>query len=492
MTRHATHPGKTGVVVMDDETLLSAFLDRGDAGAYSELIRRHQIRIFRLVLSMVGTPGEAETACEEVFVRAAQRIDPAAPPANFGAWLVHLAQQLVAERESPREESPAPSARHHPRSALRHAVLDIMDGLPADERTVLVLAELQHESPEDIATSLGLTRGEVEAKLVSARRRFQHAFEERRVAGAQTPAPTSEAPPADADADDGPKLTQQLAPGDTLAGRFRIDAVLDEGGMALIYKATDLEHDRTVAVKALLPETAASHPLRERLRREAKALQRVQHPHVVELVSSGTDGDGSVYLVMEFVDGPTLSDTLEEGGMSRRKALETFDQILDGLQALHAARVIHRDLKPENVKLARKGPKRSAKILDLGIARLLDEPPQATKLTGTGLAIGTPAYMPPEQAMGKDVEAPGDVYAAAIVLFEMLTGKLPFHSNDLATLLLMQVSTPPPLPSEVDPDGEYSEQLEDLLMSGLAKDPTDRPLSAQAFRDAIRQCPEWG
>lgn len=492
MSRHPTHPGKTGVVVMNDETLLRAFIERGDAGAYSELIRRHQIRIFRLVLSMIGTPGEAENACEEVFVRAAQRIDPAAPPDNFGAWLVHLAQQLVAERETPRATVPTPSARHHPRSALRHAVLDIMDGLPADERTVLVLAELQHESPDDIATSLGITRADVEAKLVSARRRFQYAFDERRNASAGAPEPHPAPPTPSPSPDDGPRLTQQLAAGDKLANRFRIDAVLDEGGMALIYEATDLEFDRKVAVKALLPETAASHPLRERLRREAKALQRVEHPNVVALVATGTDGDGSVYLVMELVDGPTLSASLEEGGLSRRKALALFDEILAGLHALHTAQVIHRDLKPENVKLARKGPKRTAKILDLGIARLLDEPPETTKLTGTGLAIGTPAYMPPEQAMGKEVEAPGDVYAAAIVLFEMLTGKLPFHSNDLATLLLMQVSTPPPLPSEVDPDGEYSEQLEDLLMSGLAKDPTDRPLSAAAFREAIRQCPEWG
>jgi RNA polymerase sigma factor (sigma-70 family) len=472
---------------MDDAQLLTAFVDLGDAGAYSELIRRHQIRIFRLLLSMLGSPGDAEAACEEVFVRAAQRIDPQAPPGNFAAWLVQLAQRIVEERSEPRARIEPPSPRAQPRSALRHAVLDIMDGLPAEERTVLVLVELQHDTPDAIAAALGMTRGEVEAKLVSARARFQAAFDERCAAAEATEPPSPAAPSPDP----GPRLASQLAAGDTLAGRFRIESLLDEGGMAVVYRATDLETERPVAIKALLPETAGSHPLRARLRREADALARVSHPHVVELVTTGTDPDGSVYLVMEFVDGPTLSSELDRGPMSMRRALAVFDQVLDGLGALHDAAVIHRDLKPENIKLKTTAPGFTTKILDLGIARLTDETLAVTKLTSTGLAIGTPAYMPPEQAMGRDVDPPGDLYAATILLFEMITGKLPFHSNDLSTLLLMQVSTPPPLPSEVDPEREYSEQLEDLLLQGLAKDPEDRPATAAAYREAIRTCPEW-
>jgi serine/threonine-protein kinase len=367
-------------------------------------------------------------------------------------------------------------------------VLDIMDGLPAQERTVLVLAELQHDPPEAIAAALGLTRAEVEAKLVSARARFQHAFEERRAATAAgadaAPAPTSAV-------DDGVRLTARLAAGDVLAGRYRIDDVLGEGGMAIIYRATAIEGGETVAIKALHPETAASPPLRARLEREAEALAMVEHPHIVRLLESGTDPDGAVYLVMEFVPGKTLSQELERGALAMGRALGLFDQLLDALGALHEVSVVHRDLKPENVKVQRDGARWTAKLLDLGIARIAGRIEPTSKLTATGIAIGTPAYMPPEQAMGKEVSAPGDLYAATILLFEMITGQQPFFSHDMTTLLLMQVSSPPPLPSEVDGEREFSAALEQVVLTGLAKDPSDRPQTAADFRAALRQCPEW-
>lgn len=238
-----------------------------------------------------------------------------------------------------------------------------------------------------------------------------------------------------------------------LEGRYRIVAPLGEGGMGVVYRAEHLKLGRAVAVKVLLPEYGSRPELRARFEREAKVLASVSHPHLVSLLDFGVDGE-TAYLVMELLEGETLKDRLARGPLGTGAALRLARQVLAGLAHLHAVGMVHRDLKPANVflqRLAREGGGEDhVRILDFGLAKFLtgDARRDGPALTATGAVFGTAAYMAPEQAAGGEVGPRADVYAAGVLLFELLAGRRPFV-GERHEVVRQHLLTPPPRVAEV-------------------------------------------
>ncbi|MFE2165844.1 protein kinase [Streptomyces sp. NPDC059447] len=276
-----------------------------------------------------------------------------------------------------------------------------------------------------------------------------------------------------------------FAQGVALAGgRYRIDGLLGEGGMAQVYKAYDAKLARAVAIKTMLPGLAAEQGLPERFRREARAMAGLAHPNVVTVHDTGEeplpDGPPVPYFVMELVTGPSLADRLRTGGaLPVPAAMDVADQVLNALGASHEQDLVHRDIKPSNVLLAGGGV---AKVADFGIVRAITGP--GTVLTGTGMMVGTAHYMSPEQARGLPLDGRSDLYAVGVLLFEMLTGRLPFGGADVFAIALRHVSEPPPTLASYGLPGLPG--LEALLARALAKRPEDRYPDAATMRTALR------
>ncbi|MDQ3469192.1 MAG: serine/threonine protein kinase, partial [Actinomycetota bacterium] len=216
---------------------------------------------------------------------------------------------------------------------------------------------------------------------------------------------------------------------DTLAGRYALGEPLGTGGMARVVAARDLRLDRPVAVKLLAADVV--DPLgRERFVREARSSAGFSHPNAVAVYDAG-DADGSLFLVMELVDGPSLATALADGPLPLGRAVSVADDVLAALGAAHAAGIVHRDVKPGNILLGRDG---RAKLADFGIAKRLDD--LSGDLTLTGQFVGTPRYLAPEQVVGEPVTAATDLYAVGVVLFEMVSGRPPFDAGTpLATAI---------------------------------------------------------
>ena len=218
--------------------------------------------------------------------------------------------------------------------------------------------------------------------------------------------------------------------GKLLDGKYRLDAYLSQGGMGAVYKATHVMLDKTVVVKLIKPELVTSAEIVRRFQREARAASNLNHPNIVSVYDLGQTDDGTLYIAMEFIDGPSLKDVIRKTGpmpVARIKAI--LLQVATALGEAHNHNIIHRDLKPHNVMLS-KGPGgvEVAKLLDFGIAKTFED--GSTQLTQTGFAIGTPQYMAPEQAAGKDVTPQSDLYSLGVILYEMLTGEVPFDAPD--------------------------------------------------------------
>lgn len=270
--------------------------------------------------------------------------------------------------------------------------------------------------------------------------------------------------------------------GEELSRRYRIDSELGRGGMGVVYRAHDLLLDRDVAVKLLSPNRPSGMQAsgRERLLREARAAARLNHPHIVAIydviVADGVapgDGEGSTFIVMELVEGPSLQNRRPSG---LDETLAVAGQICSALKHAHSHAIIHRDLKPENVLWA--GP--VVKLSDFGLARSL-----AARISVEGALAGSVFYMPPEQAMGKEVDGRADLYSLGVILYELAAGRLPFNADDPVAVISQHLYAPVVPPGTFKPD--LPPPLEDLILRLLAKDPQGRPASAVEVLETLEQ-----
>ena len=266
-----------------------------------------------------------------------------------------------------------------------------------------------------------------------------------------------------------------------LVERYRLDRSLGNGGMGEVFEATDLTLHRSVAVKLMSPSLVQDEPARARFLREARALAQVNSPNVVAVYDAGEDAERP-YLVMEFVEGTTLErELVGSGRIEPARAVAVATDIASGLAAAHERGIVHRDVKPSNVFLT---PTDVAKIGDFGIARL--ERPDAT-LTLTGQTFGSPPYMAPEQATGGKVDARADLYSLGCVLFQMLVGRRPFSGDDAVSLVYQHVHSTPPRVDSLVP--AIPAELGALVAGLMAKDPGDRPASAEEVQRALGSVP---
>ena len=265
--------------------------------------------------------------------------------------------------------------------------------------------------------------------------------------------------------------------GQLLDGRYRVEAHLAHGGMATVYLGTDTRLDRTVALKIMHAELANDEEFVRRFVAEARSIARLSHPNVVTVYDQGADGR-ILYLAMEYVPGRTLRDLLSERSVLRpREALDILEGVLAGLAAAHAAGIAHRDVKPENVLL---GDNHAIKVADFGLARLLSD---ATH-TKSGILIGTPAYLAPEQVAGGRTDFRTDVYATGIMLFELLTGRQPYTGDSPLTVAYRHVNEVVPPPSSLVPG--LPPALDSLVALATSRDPELRPADAGQFLSAVK------
>ncbi len=289
---------------------------------------------------------------------------------------------------------------------------------------------------------------------------------------------------------DGPPLLPQPRAepellGTVLSDRYRVDEVIGDGGMGRVYGGTHVTLRKSVAIKVLKHELSSDPTLVERFLREARSASMIGHENVVDIVDFGQVPGGSVFFVMERLVGQDLGALLD--AQVRLPWLRTRNiaiQVARALHAAHAVGVVHRDMKPGNVFLiARRGDNDYVKVLDFGIAKVDD--PDGNVLTRAGSVFGTAAYMAPEQASGKAVDGRTDIYALGCVMFEMLTGRLPFPGTNFVKILSQHLKDPPPRPRDVEPQADVSPEVEALLLRALAKRPEDRFADMAAFARAI-------
>jgi len=271
-----------------------------------------------------------------------------------------------------------------------------------------------------------------------------------------------------------------LQPGQIFAGRYEIQRTLGTGGMGVVYRARDRELGEDVAIKMMHPELLeADATAVERLKAETRLARRISHRNVVRTHDFGETG-GACYVTMEFVEGLTVRQLLETRGrlgMSATLAIGT--QLADALDVAHRQGVVHRDIKPQNLLLDADGV---LKVMDFGIARLVEH---TTVLTQAGMVVGTPAYMSPEQLLGEDVDGRSDLYSAGVVLYECLTGRLPFDAPSPITLIAKLLHDDAEPPARTNPD--VPAPLSDLVLRLLAKQAAGRPRSAGELAKLLAQ-----
>lgn len=274
----------------------------------------------------------------------------------------------------------------------------------------------------------------------------------------------------------------ELLVGRILEGRYRLDAVLNTGGMGVVFEATQVTVGRRVAVKVLRPSLSRNPSLVERFRLEVETVAQISHPNVVGLIDSGRDALGLMYLVMEFVEGKTLHQSLRSGDLKLWEILDVFSQICNALVETHGQQVIHRDLKLCNIMVSRmRDGSIHAKLLDFGVAKLLARDLQ---LTEGGQITGTPGIIAPELVDGDNPTARSDLYSIGVLLFSALAGQAPFSGSN--NLELMRAHKLEPLPDLAQMVGhQVPTYVVDLTCRLLAKNPEDRPTSALELRHQL-------
>jgi serine/threonine-protein kinase len=270
--------------------------------------------------------------------------------------------------------------------------------------------------------------------------------------------------------------------GRVVAGRYRLEARAGEGGMGVVYRARHVLIDRVVALKLIRPDLRGETHLRQWMLREARAANRVDHAHIIDIHDIGETEEGELYLVMEYLVGTALSSELAKGPMTLARGVDILEQMCAALARAHDLGVIHRDLKSDNILLTAKGGRKDfVKILDFGLAHLAMDPRLAPK----GAVFGTPEYMSPEQARGEEAGPQSDLYALGVLFFEMLTGQLPFRSNDRETLLEMQRSAQAPRPATIRSD--VLPAAEAMVLRLLEKDRRKRYQDAHHMHEELKQ-----
>lgn len=268
-------------------------------------------------------------------------------------------------------------------------------------------------------------------------------------------------------------------------GRYKIVERLGQGGMAEVFKGYQAHLDRFVAIKVMHPNLVAEKGFIKRFQREARAMAALSHPNIVRIFDFDIHDKNNYYLVMEYIHGKTLKETIEEinidgQGLPLETAVQISIQIAEALAYAHQFQMIHRDIKPGNVIIEdRTG---NALLTDFGIVKLIGD--QTLMQTMTGALIGTPAYMSPEQAMGKPGDERVDIYSFGVMIFQMVTGKLPFEADTPFAIVLKHVNDLPPAPIDFNPD--VSSDLQEIILKALAKNPDDRYQSAAELADALK------
>jgi serine/threonine-protein kinase len=280
--------------------------------------------------------------------------------------------------------------------------------------------------------------------------------------------------------------------GKTLPGGYQMIDLLSVGGMGRVYRAEQRVLGRTVAVKVIHPYLLSDENSIVRFMTEARAASQLNHPNSVSVIDFGKTEDGQPYLVMEFLRGKDLAHVAyEEGPLRFKRIVDVLRQVLLALSEAHALGIIHRDLKPENVILEpmRRGGD-FVKVVDFGLAKLRADEGKGQKVTLPGIVCGTPDYMAPEQGRGDVIDGRSDLYAVGVILFQLLTGRLPFESDNPTQIVMMHLSVPIPDPRQVAPERNIPDPLVQLTFKALAKEPADRFQDALEFADALQEAME--
>ena len=274
--------------------------------------------------------------------------------------------------------------------------------------------------------------------------------------------------------------------GKTVATKYLVEQMIGEGGMGKVYKAIQLALDKPVVLKVLRQALLSDERTVKRFQREAKAASRLNHPNSISVLDFGQADDGAMYIAMEYVQGKDLHHILSrEWPLPESRVIRLVSQVLSALADAHSAGVIHRDLKPENIMVEqRRGEADFVKVLDFGIAKIVDGSidDDGPALTRAGFVCGTPEYMSPEQARGAQLDHRSDLYAVGVIIYQLMCGMLPFDSDSAVGFATKHLTEIPPPPTKRRPDARVSPAMERLIMKALAKNPDDRPQTAEQFR----------
>jgi serine/threonine-protein kinase len=272
--------------------------------------------------------------------------------------------------------------------------------------------------------------------------------------------------------------------GNTLQDRYKIESVIGRGAMGAVYKATQEIIGREVAIKVLHTHLVDDNDALKRFHQQAKAASRLNHPHIITLYDYGVMSGGQPYIVMDLLKGTAMSRILEEREyLPLEEAVPLIKQICEALGDAHKHGVVHRDVKPDNIVLEEQNDNKLwVKVVDFGIAKIVQGGDETlVRITRTGMVCGSPAYMSPEQFQGDEVDARSDIYSLAVLIFEMLTGRLPFQAKDLVGLMSLHVSDKPPSMKKVRPDLDFPPELEKALEHAMNKNVEGRPASMDDF-----------
>jgi len=276
-----------------------------------------------------------------------------------------------------------------------------------------------------------------------------------------------------------------------VADRYRVIRKLGEGGMGSVYLAEHVVIEKKFALKVLAPELCRRPDLVARFLQEARSASRIGHENVIDIMDFGQSPDGLVYIAMEFLDGKDLGEIVRgKGAMDWPQARDIVLQICRALRAAHDKGIVHRDMKPENIFLIqREGQPHFVKILDFGIAKVMGLDPNGPRLTRTGMIFGTPEYMAPEQAEGKDTDHRADIYAVGCIMYHLITGQTPFVAESFMTMLTKHLMEEPVPPSARRPDLVITPEMDALVLKALEKDRDKRWQSMAELLEAVAVCP---